>query len=68
VQQRVEIFLTFAGDDQFFGGAAVRQRVAAGDFLAGVRDRSGLWMEFFHTCASVAQEACGRKVVWRVNG
>ena len=60
VQERIEVFLARAGDDQFFGGAAMRQGVAAGDFLAGVRDRPSVWMEFSHTCGSLAREACGR--------
>ena len=70
IQQRVEIFLALTGDNQFFGGAAVRQRVAAGDFLAGVRDRPGLRMEFFHMlpCASLGHEACRRGVFWQVSG
>ena len=66
-QQCVEIFLALAGNDEFFRGAAVRQRVAAGDFLAGVRDRPGLWMEVAHTYASVGHSACGRRCVSHVS-
>jgi hypothetical protein len=45
-EQRVEIFTALAGDDEFFGSAAVRGGVAANNFFACGRDRSGLRVKF----------------------
>ncbi|HEY3940102.1 MAG TPA: hypothetical protein VGL97_21930 [Bryobacteraceae bacterium] len=58
IEQGVEVFTALTGDDQFFGSAAVRCGVAAGDFFAGDGDGSGLVVEFLHKGLWVCQGRC----------